>query len=165
MGRKRQYPEVRDPCSKYPDCNSCINAYSSLSLFSSYKRRGTLPASYPDSLCPSLSLSSLLFPYPSPSPDYCGWCSVNILYNSTIPGKNCAGVNVTLTGYRSTDSIPLCPFTSPPPPPATPAPLTLLHSPFTVFVLPLSLLRDPSLSLSRSSLLRSAPSGHPHPTS
>jgi len=27
------------------------------------------------------------------APYYCGWCSVNILYNSTIPGKNCAGIN------------------------------------------------------------------------
>jgi len=47
---------VNDPCSKYPDCTSCING-----------------------------------------PEYCGWCSVPILYNSTIPGKNCAGLNTTLT--------------------------------------------------------------------
>lgn len=47
---------VNDPCSKYPDCSSCIKA-----------------------------------------PEFCGWCSVPILYNSTIPGKNCAGLNVTIT--------------------------------------------------------------------
>jgi len=31
------------------------------------------------------------------APEYCGWCSVPILYNSTIPGKNCAGLNTTIT--------------------------------------------------------------------
>jgi len=47
---------VNDPCSKYPDCHSCITA-----------------------------------------PEWCGWCSVPILYNNSIPGKNCAGLNVTVT--------------------------------------------------------------------
>jgi len=47
---------VNDPCSKYPDCHSCIAA-----------------------------------------PEWCGWCSVPILYNNSIPGKNCAGLNVSVT--------------------------------------------------------------------
>jgi hypothetical protein len=28
--------------------------------------------------------------------DYCGWCSVPVLYNGTIKGTNCAGLNKTL---------------------------------------------------------------------
>jgi hypothetical protein len=52
----RTYDPVNDPCSKYPDCHSCISA-----------------------------------------PEFCGWCSVPVLYNSTIPGKNCAGLNTTIT--------------------------------------------------------------------
>jgi hypothetical protein len=50
---------VDDPCSKYPDCHSCIKA-----------------------------------------PEQCGWCSVPVYYivnNSSIPGKNCAGLNTTIT--------------------------------------------------------------------
>jgi len=47
---------VNDPCSKYPDCHTCIQA-----------------------------------------PEQCGWCSVPVLYNDTIPGKNCAGLNTTIT--------------------------------------------------------------------
>jgi len=49
---------VDDPCMKYPDCQSCVDA-----------------------------------------PFYCGWCSVDVLYNGTIPGKQCAGVNRTITKY------------------------------------------------------------------
>jgi hypothetical protein len=29
---------------------------------------------------------------------YCGWCSVNVVYNGSIPGRNCAGVNKSVTG-------------------------------------------------------------------
>jgi hypothetical protein len=50
---------VDDPCSKYPDCHTCIKA-----------------------------------------PEQCGWCSVPVYYiinNSSIPGKNCAGLNTTIT--------------------------------------------------------------------
>jgi len=47
---------VNDPCSKYPDCHTCIKAK-----------------------------------------EWCGWCSVPVLYNNTIPGKNCAGLNTTVT--------------------------------------------------------------------
>jgi hypothetical protein len=50
------FDPVNDPCSKYPDCHTCIKA-----------------------------------------PEWCGWCSVPILYNDTIPGKNCAGLNTTVT--------------------------------------------------------------------
>jgi len=32
------------------------------------------------------------------APSYCGWCSVHVIYNGSIPGKNCAGVNKTITG-------------------------------------------------------------------
>jgi len=52
----RAFDPVNDPCSKYPDCQSCIDAF-----------------------------------------EWCGWCSVPILYNNTIPGKNCAGLNTTIT--------------------------------------------------------------------
>jgi len=31
------------------------------------------------------------------APESCGWCSVPVLYNDTIPGKNCAGLNTTIT--------------------------------------------------------------------
>jgi len=31
------------------------------------------------------------------APQFCGWCSVDVLYNGTIPGKNCAGLNTTIT--------------------------------------------------------------------
>jgi len=31
------------------------------------------------------------------SRDYCGWCSVNVVYNGTIEGKQCAGVNKSIT--------------------------------------------------------------------
>jgi len=33
------------------------------------------------------------------APFYCGWCSVPVMYNGTIPGKNCAGVNRTITKF------------------------------------------------------------------
>jgi hypothetical protein len=52
----RIYDPVNDPCSKYPDCHTCIKA-----------------------------------------PEQCGWCSVPVFYNDTIPGKNCAGLNTTIT--------------------------------------------------------------------
>jgi hypothetical protein len=29
--------------------------------------------------------------------EYCGWCSVNVVYNGSVVGKNCAGLNTTLT--------------------------------------------------------------------
>jgi len=54
--RLRKFDPVNDPCSKYPDCHTCIKA-----------------------------------------PESCGWCSVPVLYNDTIPGKNCAGLNTTIT--------------------------------------------------------------------
>jgi len=50
------YDPINDPCSKYPDCHTCIKA-----------------------------------------PESCGWCSVPVLYNDTIVGKNCAGLNTTIT--------------------------------------------------------------------
>jgi len=53
---RRLADPVNDPCSKYPDCHTCISAK-----------------------------------------DWCGWCSVPVLYNSTIVGKNCAGLNTTVT--------------------------------------------------------------------
>jgi len=31
------------------------------------------------------------------APEQCGWCSVPVFYNDTIPGKNCAGLNTTIT--------------------------------------------------------------------
>jgi len=31
------------------------------------------------------------------APQFCGWCSVPVMYNNTIPGKNCAGLNTTIT--------------------------------------------------------------------
>jgi len=31
------------------------------------------------------------------APEWCGWCSVPVLYNGTVPGKNCAGLNTTIT--------------------------------------------------------------------
>jgi len=32
------------------------------------------------------------------APEYsCGWCSVNVVYNGSIEGKNCAGLNTTIT--------------------------------------------------------------------
>jgi len=31
------------------------------------------------------------------APQWCGWCSVPILYNETVVGKNCAGLNTTVT--------------------------------------------------------------------
>jgi len=31
------------------------------------------------------------------APQWCGWCSIPVLYNGTIPGKNCAGLNTTVT--------------------------------------------------------------------
>jgi len=31
------------------------------------------------------------------APSYCGWCSVNVVYNGSIVGKNCAGLNTTIT--------------------------------------------------------------------
>jgi hypothetical protein len=31
------------------------------------------------------------------APDYCGWCSVPVIYNGSIVGRNCAGVNKTIT--------------------------------------------------------------------
>jgi len=53
---KNNFDPVNDPCSKYPDCHTCIKA-----------------------------------------PEQCGWCSVPVFYNGTIPGKNCAGLNTTIT--------------------------------------------------------------------
>jgi hypothetical protein len=29
--------------------------------------------------------------------EFCGWCSVNVIYNNTIIGKNCAGINKTIS--------------------------------------------------------------------
>jgi len=49
---KSKLKGVSDPCSKYPDCQSCIAAL-----------------------------------------DYCGWCTVDVLYNGTVPGTQCAGLN------------------------------------------------------------------------
>lgn len=54
--KAKSFDPVNDPCSKYPDCHTCIQA-----------------------------------------PEQCGWCSVPVLYNDTIPGKNCAGLNTTIT--------------------------------------------------------------------
>jgi hypothetical protein len=48
--------QIHDPCSKYPDCHTCIKA-----------------------------------------PESCGWCSVNVVYNDSSVGKNCAGLNTTIT--------------------------------------------------------------------
>jgi len=31
------------------------------------------------------------------APEWCGWCSVPVRYNDTIPGRNCAGLNTTIT--------------------------------------------------------------------
>jgi hypothetical protein len=31
------------------------------------------------------------------APLWCGWCSTNVTYNGTIPGRNCAGLNTTVT--------------------------------------------------------------------
>jgi len=45
---------IIDPCSRYPDCQTCIKAL-----------------------------------------DYCGWCSEPVLYNNTIKGTNCGGLNKT----------------------------------------------------------------------
>jgi len=70
-----------DPCSKYPDCQSCIAAL-----------------------------------------DYCGWCSVNVLYNATTPGTQCAGLNRTkIPGFlcAGTFSTVDCPT---PPTPVSKAP-------------------------------------------
>jgi len=50
--RRKIVKGINDPCSKYPDCESCIMAL-----------------------------------------DYCGWCTVNVLYNATTPGTQCAGLN------------------------------------------------------------------------
>jgi hypothetical protein len=50
------FDPISDPCSKYPDCSSCIKA-----------------------------------------PEYCGWCSVPIIYNNSVVGKNCAGLNTSIT--------------------------------------------------------------------
>jgi len=68
------FDPVNDPCSKYPDCHTCIAA-----------------------------------------PEWCGWCSVPVLYNGTIPGKNCAGLNTTITprlNCSGTFSTIDCPTTS-----------------------------------------------------
>jgi len=81
---------VNDPCSAYPDCNTCISAL-----------------------------------------DYCGWCSVNVLYNATVPGTQCAGLNQSRVpgficqGTFSTVDCPVAPSGSPPsqPPPTSIPPL------------------------------------------
>jgi len=92
--------QVSDPCSKYPDCTSCINAF-----------------------------------------DYCGWCSVNVLYNGTIKGTQCGGLNKTkipgliCNGVFSTVDCPTdtpspstnAPQTSPPNPPTAPTPAPVLY--------------------------------------
>jgi len=31
------------------------------------------------------------------APEFCGWCSVNVIYNNSIIGKNCAGINKTIS--------------------------------------------------------------------
>jgi len=71
-----QRPVIKDPCSKYPDCPSCIGAK-----------------------------------------DDCGWCSVNILYNSTWEGKNCASVNTSVAKFRinctGAYSVDECPLPTP----------------------------------------------------
>jgi len=54
--------------------------------------------------------------------DYCGWCSVNVYYNATIEGKQCAGLNLsTSPGFlcSGTFSTVNCPT---PPSPDTKAP-------------------------------------------
>jgi len=64
-----------DPCSKYPDCATCIAAL-----------------------------------------DYCGWCTVDVLYNGTVKGTQCAGVNKSkISGFicQGEFSTVTCP-TNPP---------------------------------------------------
>jgi len=49
------------------------------------------------------------------APENCGWCSVPVLYNNTIIGKNCAGVNTTISprlNCTGTFSTVDCPSTS-----------------------------------------------------
>jgi len=85
---EKRLSAVSDPCSKMPDCRTCI--------------------------------ASL---------DYCGWCSVPVLYNGTIQGSNCGGLNKTkipglvCPGIFSTVNCPATPTPIPSPkpnPPPTP---------------------------------------------
>eukprot|EP01126_Amoeba_proteus_P046751 TRINITY_DN52_c0_g2_i4.p1 TRINITY_DN52_c0_g2~~TRINITY_DN52_c0_g2_i4.p1 ORF type:complete len:439 (-),score=55.55 TRINITY_DN52_c0_g2_i4:758-2074(-) len=56
------------------------------------------------------------------SGDYCGWCSVNVVYNGSIAGRQCAGVNKTIThatfNCTGSFSIESCLVPSPTPVPA-----------------------------------------------
>jgi hypothetical protein len=98
--RESRSQQINDPCSAYPDCNSCISAT-----------------------------------------DFCGWCSIPVLYSSgnkkcAVPGKNCVGLNSTkigatfccgLPGSGVTFSTIDCPTDQPPtqPPTNTKAPVTI----------------------------------------
>jgi len=88
--RTKAKPMPFDPCSKYPDCQSCVAAQN-----------------------------------------FCGWCSVDVLYNGTSPGTQCAGLNNSqvpgflCTGVFSTVSCP-----SPPTPGNSKAPTK--HKPTTI---------------------------------
>jgi len=74
----------------------------------------------------------------SPMPDcqtcieslnYCGWCSVKVLYNATTPGTQCAGLNQTkIPGFicQGTFSTVDCPNSNPPSAAPTTAPPTTI---------------------------------------
>jgi len=73
---------VDDPCSKYPDCETCVKAK-----------------------------------------DYCGWCSVDVLYNATVPGTQCAGLNQSkIPGFLCEGTFSTIDCPTRPPNPKTKAP-------------------------------------------
>jgi len=72
--------------------------------------------------------------------DYCGWCSISVMYNSgknlcAVQGKNCVGLNATKIGHTFccgpapgvTFSTIACPTNEPPstPPSTVPPPVTI----------------------------------------
>jgi len=81
----------------------CINeANCKWHLFQAMHKLKVSQAKYLKKFIPFDPVDDPCSPYPDchsciKAPQWCGWCSVPVLYNDTIVGKNCAGLNTTVT--------------------------------------------------------------------
>eukprot|EP01125_Pyxidicula_operculata_P007231 TRINITY_DN245_c0_g1_i1.p1 TRINITY_DN245_c0_g1~~TRINITY_DN245_c0_g1_i1.p1 ORF type:complete len:575 (+),score=120.32 TRINITY_DN245_c0_g1_i1:85-1809(+) len=86
--------------------SKCLNTNNCLfHIFNSFQKFNALSNNVNNQISKKREVSQIDDPcqkYPDchtciAAPENCGWCSVPVLYNNTIVGSNCAGVNTTIS--------------------------------------------------------------------